>query len=84
MLVNMTVTSGPPKIVSLTNNFTTVEGSNATIVCNVSNDQDAVGTGNVTVLWFDENGSREHEDSFATITKSSKDGYDMSDEYIII
>ena len=74
----MTVTSGPPKIVSLPDNVTVVEGSSVDIVCDVTNDRDAVGTQNVTILWFGNDGGRVYEDDRITITNSSNDGYQLS------
>jgi len=72
----MTVTSGPPKIVSLTGYVTVVEGSSVSLVCNVTNDRDAVGTQNVTVLWH----NIIYEDDRITITNSSRD--DFKESYI--
>ena len=63
---------------SLTDDITVIEGSIATIVCDVTNDHDAVGTQNVTILWFGYNGSRVNENDRISITNSSNDGYAMS------
>jgi len=69
---------GPPRIVSLSNNLTSVEGSIASIVCNVSNDKGAVGIQDVTILWFYGNGSRVNPDSSTVITNSTVGDYDIS------
>ena len=61
ILYYTTVSSGPPTIISLPRDVTVVEGSTATIVCDVTNDRDAVGTQNVTILWFGNDGSRVNE-----------------------
>ena len=74
----MTVTSGPPKIVSLTDDVTVVEGSSVDIVCDVTNDRDAVGTQNVTILWFSSKGGRISDDGRFTIANSSTDSYQLS------
>ena len=57
----MTVSSGPPTIMPLPHDISIIEGSIATIVCDVTNDRDAVGTQNVTILWFGNDGSRVNE-----------------------
>ena len=74
----MTVTSGPPKIVSLPDNVTVVEGSSVDIACDVTNDRDAVGTQNVTILWFGNDGGRIYENDSISITNSSNDSYQLS------
>ena len=63
---------------SLPHNVTVVEGSSVDIVCDVTNDHDAVGTQNVTILWFGNDGSRVYEDDRITITNSSNDNYQLS------
>ena len=68
--------SGPPKIVSLTEDVTIVEGSIAVIVCDVTNDRDAVGTQNVTIIWFGNDGSRVNEDDRISITSSSRNDFE--------
>jgi len=74
----MTVTSGPPKVVSLTSNVTVVEGFSVSLLCNVTNHHDAVGTQNVSILWFHNNGVRVYEGDRITITNSSMDDFKKS------
>ena len=47
---------GPPKIVSLSDNATVVEGENISFVCEVTNDPDAIE--DVTIRWFGTNDHR--------------------------
>ena len=71
----MTVTSGPPKIVSLTDDVTVADGSSVNFTCDVTNDPDAVGTQNVTILWFGVDGIRIHDGGRYNIESSSRDNY---------
>ena len=63
---------------SLTDDITVVEGLIATIMCDVTNDHDAVGTQNVTILWFGDDGSRVNEDDHIAITDSSRNNFEES------
>ena len=71
----MTVTSGPPKIVSLTDDVTAAEGSSVNFTCDITNDPEAVGTQNVTILWFGVDGIRITNGGRYNIESSSRDNY---------
>ena len=71
----MTVTSGPPKIVSLTDDVTVAEESSVNFTCDVNNDPEAVGTQNVTILWFGVDNSRINNGGRYSIENSSRDDY---------
>ena len=62
----------------MAHDVTVVEGSIATIVCDVTNDRDAVGTQNVSILWFGDDGSRVDENDRISISNSSNDNYGLS------
>jgi len=71
----MTFTSGPPKIVSLTDDVTVAEGSSVNFTCNVTNDPEAVGIQNGTILWFGVDNSRINNGGRYSIESSSRDDY---------
>ena len=71
----MTVTLGPPKIVSLTDDVTAAEGSSVNFTCDVTNDPEAVGTQNVTILWFGVDNGRITNGGRYNINSSSRDDF---------
>jgi len=71
----MTVTSGPPNIVSLTDDVTTAEGSSVNFTCDVTDDPEAVDSQNVIILWFGVDGIRINDGSRYNIENSSRDNY---------
>ena len=52
-MINFITTSIGPPIISLSGNATVVEGENVSLVCEVTNDPDAIE--DVTIRWFDNN-----------------------------
>ena len=61
-MINFIIILGPPKIVSLSDNVTVVEGESVSIVCEVTNDPVAIE--NVTIRWFHDYSHRmtDHDD----------------------
>ena len=55
-MINCNITLGPPRIVSLSDNDTVVEGESVNFMCEATNDPDAIES--ITIRWFDNNGHR--------------------------
>ena len=60
---------------SLTGDVTAAEGSSVNFVCDVTNDPEAVGTHNVTILWFGVDYSRINNGDRYSTESSSRDDY---------
>ena len=70
-MINFIITSIGPPIISLSENATVVEGENVSLVCEVTNDPDAIE--DVTIRWFDNNNHRlRDQDDRITISNTTE------------